>query len=238
MQLSGTTLGFIVIGVVLFVSFTLGILALWLRKRQVERSSRVMITMSGTTVVHGNGSRRFEDAVWIPSLVGPKHAALNPLNNHRISGSFDGPMNLYLPEPINANNNGTIDLEKGIYKQMMANKRASYMSAKKLEIPDVLTEDDEERVSSEGEGRSSPSTSASATSMGTSEEKLPVIYIENTEASHSRSSGFELDVDIQKFLTTEKQISTMSIKEGAPADSITTETPTTLIKEKETPSET
>ncbi|EPS37383.1 hypothetical protein H072_8920 [Dactylellina haptotyla CBS 200.50] len=197
MQINSTALGFIVLGVVLGVCLAVGTLYLLLRKRQVEKSSRVMITMSGTTVVHGNGSRRFEDAVWIPSLVGPGHAAMDPLNNHRTGSS------LYSPSSEGSFGFGK-DMEgtAGEYERSpsprIPAKRASYMSAKRLEIPDVLAEDDEERTYSEkGSAKGSTTSSANDSAVSMATIIPPTIIIEDVDAgvSTSADSGFEVEVD-------------------------------------------
>ncbi|KAK6353321.1 hypothetical protein TWF696_005291 [Orbilia brochopaga] len=65
-QVSTTVIGCVVIGVVLVLSIAIGILALILQKRKTDQKARIMVTMSGTTVIADDGSRQFTEAEWKP----------------------------------------------------------------------------------------------------------------------------------------------------------------------------
>ncbi|KAF3930235.1 hypothetical protein ABW20_dc0104714 [Dactylellina cionopaga] len=202
MQISTTIIGIIVIAIVFFLALIIGILSFILQKRQNDEKARVMITMAGTTVVQNNGAREIVEATWVPGFVGPGNAAAFERGIDRRASMYS----------YTSSGSTARDLESGQLSDIersasprSALKRFSYMSAKKLEIPDVLTEDDEERTGSEK--GVSDSDSSGDTSVATAGEKPPIIYIENVEASQSGSSGFEDDIDIQKILRNEKDIS-------------------------------
>lgn len=132
-----------------------------------------MVTMAGTTTVNENGTRKFVEAVWVPSST-PNVSAADLVKRDSL--------NTPLPLKYSASERERMrerDLEKGIVSmddQPMSPRnslRQSYMSAKKLNIPSVLAEDlDEESRAESDSSSASPSASGSRGNASTTTTSL------------------------------------------------------------------
>ncbi|KAK6330989.1 hypothetical protein TWF718_003183 [Orbilia javanica] len=187
----------IIIAILFIICFCIGVLIWLLQGNRDGKKSKVMVTMSGTTIRDKDGGVSVMEAAWIPNhhsgLGGPQ----TPSDMRRLSSLSDAyddspPMDVGTPSPRNSV------------------KRSSYMSAKRLEIPEALREEDSEyddNLSSEKGGTESPGVESGAVTPA--EAQTPKIYIQDVDESPASSPGFpSKGFDIHNLLQNVKGLPT------------------------------
>lgn len=152
-----------------------------------------MVTMSGTTIRDKDGGVSVLGAAWIHAGPGAP-----PSSRGRASAS---PSDAFDDTP-------PLDIDRNVSPRNSV-KRSSCMSAKKLEIPEALTEEDSEYDDLSGEkgGTESPS--------GESGAVTPKIHTQDVDASPASSPGFGKSFDIHDLLRNVKGIPTDPDKKAA-----------------------
>ncbi|KAK6522018.1 hypothetical protein TWF281_002588 [Arthrobotrys megalospora] len=199
-QLSTAEICGIILGILFFLCLCIGALIWILQNRRDGQKSRIMVTMTGTTIRHKNGRTSVLEATWIPTGVGPGNAYYrNDLR--RVSTVSDTP-------------DSPLEVDRSIFPRNTV-KRSSYMSAKKLEIPEALTEEDPDYDQSASEKGSSDSPSVESGAITPADMQAPKIHIQDFDAQPIRSSEFGGSFDINNLLQSVNSISTGTPDEKA-----------------------
>ncbi|KAK6502211.1 hypothetical protein TWF506_002799 [Arthrobotrys conoides] len=196
-QLSIGVICGIIIAILFIVCFCIGVLVWVLQGSRDGKKSKVMVTMSGTTIRNKEGGVSVLEAPWIPT----HH--VGPAKTYRSNGS-----RRVSASPSDASDDiPHLDLERGVSPRTSM-KRSSYMSAKKLEIPEALAEEESEddNLSSEKGGTESPSDESGATTPA--QAPTPKIYIQDVDVSPASSPGFGRTFDIHNLLQNVKGLPT------------------------------
>ncbi|KAF3314915.1 hypothetical protein TWF173_004139 [Orbilia oligospora] len=199
-QLSIGVICGIIIAILFIICFCIGVLVWVLQGSRDGQKSKVMVTMSGTTIRSKEGGVSVLEAAWIPAHhhhhVGPGKTYRSN-SSRRVSTSFND----------TSNDTPTLDLERGVSPRNSM-KRSSYMSAKKLEIPEALAEEDSEddNLSSGKGGTESPSDESGAVTPA--EAPTPRIYIQDVDPSPASSPGLGKTFDFHNLLQSVKGLST------------------------------
>ncbi|KAK6496442.1 hypothetical protein TWF481_002460 [Arthrobotrys musiformis] len=200
-QLSIGVISAIIIASLFIICFCIGVLVWILQRGRDNLKSKVMVTMTGTTIRNRNGDVSVLEATWIPDHTGPMTGSVTQSYHSNVESKRLSSSSSQLSEgALSADN--TTDLERGPSSRNSV-KRSSYMSAKRLEIPEALREEDSEydhdNLSSDKDGSESPGGVDSG-AVTPAEIQAPKIYIQDVDAEPIPipSPGFEgkgFDID-------------------------------------------
>ncbi|KAK6341856.1 hypothetical protein TWF730_001343 [Orbilia blumenaviensis] len=198
-QLSAGEICGIIIATILALCSCIGVLIWMLQWRRDKQKSGRMVTMTGTTIRNKNGDVSVMEATWIPNLAVPRNSYYS--KDSRRGTLSDG-----------SSDTGPVAFERSAPSSLFPRaKRTSHVSAKRLEIPEVLTEEEDleyDNSSSEKGGADSPSVESGAVTPA--EIQAPTIHIQDVDDPSIRSTGFEKSFDIDNLLQSVKDVSTDS----------------------------